>query len=249
MSELRFTCAYIAAKDVEETSPCGRPAMRREQGDARCLGHYAIEWLVRVYGRGTPQRTKSVYGYFFIVGLGVLLGGLIQSVTEIIKGTSPGVALIEATLYISLAGMFGGAALGFTTEHPLGGRLWLVSVPVSAVALILDGRSYLLGAVPSSGTRLTEIVHAFACFLIALFWISVWSIFLAQATGRYRLASCLSIFGDVLIVTVVVAGIGLVIVSGGTDNSLLLMLLIAFGVAISVGGIAHLKNLAMKIRV
>jgi hypothetical protein len=190
-----------------------------------------------------------VYGLFFTVWFVVTFISGVQSAMDLLAGNHRDYAAIETALYFSLAGASGGIALGFTLEHPLGGRLWATFAPMSSVALLLEGRSYLVGIAPPAASRLVDIATAFADFVLALAWLAGWLIFAMQSSGRYRLATYLTVFSEVIAAAVVLAGVGLALASHGTDSSLLVMLVVMIGLATVVRGVTRIKKLAKIIRV
>jgi hypothetical protein len=244
-----FTCSYTTAKDVEGTSPCGRRATRRERGESKCLGHRAIEWLIAAYGGGNPERARSTYGTFFTVMFFVVIASGVGQAKDLIAGHSGEYAAVQTGLSFSLAGIFGGTALGFVQENPLGGKLWLTFAPISSVLLLLVGRSILSGANPSSTSRLADVLLAFVNFVIAVGTLAGWLVFLLEYVGRYRWATALTIFCEILFVVVVVAGVALALATHGTDSSLLAMVAILITLAIVVRGVNRLKKLARILRV
>ncbi|MFZ4152011.1 hypothetical protein [Streptomyces pseudogriseolus] len=136
MSSLGFSCSYTKLRDVEDESPCGRPATRRAKGAPKCMGHWAGEHLMGMLG-GTEHARKT-----WLWAGGVLL-------CLAVWGTWAYSVTFTYYTYLTwaLAVFSAGLILVTGPEHPLGGSLTLVSAPVIGYAL-LSNSAALLGLNP-----------------------------------------------------------------------------------------------------
>jgi hypothetical protein len=249
MSGLGFTCSYTTAQDVEGTSPCGRRATRRDRGEPRCLGHRVVEWLVSVYSGSERDRARSIYGTFFFVIFVIGLVWSVQSGIDVLREGQPGDAVLKTIMFLSLAGAAGGYAISFGLEHPLGGRLWLTFAPVLSVTISLTAGDLLPNTDTPSTVSLKDTLTALVYFVVALAILGGWLVFLLVYAAKYRWATALSFVCEALTVVMVLGGVALALVSGGTENSMLIMSAVVIGLAVAVRGVTRLKKLAKILRV
>lgn len=132
MSGLGFSCSYTRLRDGEAGSPCGRPATRRTKGAPKCTGHWAVEHLMGTIARTEFARKVWWFASILLLAYGVL-GALVWS-----QSYSMYIYLTWALTVFSV-----GLLLTTSREHPLGGWLTLLSVPIIGLAVGSNGMTLL----------------------------------------------------------------------------------------------------------
>ncbi|TMQ92653.1 hypothetical protein ETD83_26805 [Actinomadura soli] len=243
MSSLAFTCSYTTAKDAEGTSPCGRRATGRK-GDPKCLGHWSVSWLMEVMG-GT-EHARRTYANYLLVAIGI-------SVALAVRGTFDGDTppLMTAGLYLQSL-FLGGVLLALELEHPIGGTSYLLLGPaVGAIDIIIgiDTLQQNPSARPGESANALGVLEGYFYIAVGFAIISMWSHFGLTYAAFDRLANLATLAWYMALVMLAVSAVATVVISGGSDWSLLTFVIVIAGVAIVARGITHIKKLVSKIRV
>lgn len=243
VTRLGFTCSYTKLKDVEKASPCGRRATRRKQGEPKCLGHWAVEYLMGVIGGTDHARKTWAVASGFLSYLGVVYLPLYWDLLTI----------YSLTMY-SLVLFSGGILLSCLREHPFGGIICLFSAVFASGLFLRSGglsfRYYLnsTAKIPAHSSRVLELFTSSVDVEIGFAFIMSLSGFVFLYTSEDRawmrftksFSSTLSIMAFLTMVAVVIA-------SGGMYAVMLPWIVVVL-IAIAVArGTPHLKNLAKEL--
>ncbi|MGW5052742.1 hypothetical protein [Actinokineospora sp. NPDC004072] len=147
MRDLGFPCAYTRAAGAGD--PCGRRATRRRHGEPKCLGHWAVDYLLTLAG-GTEHARKT----WAVASAALLL--LAAGSTWWLRGPT----IPHAVTAVLLTGAL---VVCFFWEHPAGGVAALVAALATAVVWARgSGFGYLLlnpdAPIPPGSTRTQQLL-------------------------------------------------------------------------------------------
>lgn len=246
MGELTYPCNYRPT-EPRATSWCRRRAARRERGDSKCLGHWAVEWLGESHGGAKLSRRTwtALYGVLTLSALGT--AG--QLVWDSLNGKAAEHAVLYVALCAAAAGLLGGITAALILEHALGGTFFLVFAPVlSAVALVL-GVSRLLDLPPGSTLMSTHVLTTAGILLWSLTAVSIWLNFVMHFRERFRWAVRMNLLAEVAIGGMVLTAVARAITSRGAESESVVYFAVVIGITVVLRGTKRIKDLVRRLRI
>lgn len=243
MSRLHFSCSHTKLKDVERASPCGRRATNRTQGEAKCMGHWVVDHLVRGIGGSEHARKTWVIASYLLLSLGV---DRVLRATDLSRLTTG----VLATLFSA------GLLVAFLSQHPFGGLLCLITAPLIGMKFVNTGgghgRYYLdsTHAVPEYSSRALELFVASVDLQVGLLFILASTgfafLYWHHDEAWMRFSAAASRF---LSVTICLSGILVAILSKGRYNGLLMWIAVIVVAVVVARGTRPFKTLATRFRI
>ncbi|WP_133852480.1 hypothetical protein [Labedaea rhizosphaerae] len=169
---------------------------------------------------------------------GALLGFTFVAVVGQLVTTVRGGMREPLAVDVLMLGLIGWSASAFTAlvwEHPLGGVVWVVAMPIAALALgwtattiwFGGADTFMLGTV--GGSRLGRALVALYAVVFAITAAIEWARFLMYLRARRRGRDYLGLLGYSLVGVVLLIVIVLAIASHGTESARLVYLSVALG--------------------
>ncbi|GAA4232646.1 hypothetical protein GCM10022254_33110 [Actinomadura meridiana] len=249
MRRFSFTCSYTRTTDVEGTSPCGRPATRRKHGDPKCLGHWAVHWLLSKMGPTAHARKTWAFVFW------VLFVSQSFTLLQVVLGRQDDSASVHPVAILFVVPYFGGVTLALALERAFGGTLYVLTAPLAGFAMALQNRGLLRGQLASASghgehnEKIVDLAGTIGFTAIGLVTIAVWVGFLLFYDGKPLGEALAMLAGILLMLMVIIAGIVLALMARGIGNDLLVGVGIGLGVLVVAGGIGPVKRLARRLQV
>ncbi|MFD0201078.1 MULTISPECIES: hypothetical protein [Saccharothrix] len=241
MRTLGFSCTYVRSADEDAGTSCGRRATRRRHGEAKCLGHWVVEYLLSIAGGTEHARKTWAVASFIMFILAVGSPWWLRTVT-----------LPHAIASVVLTG---GLLACFLWEHPLGGVACLVSATLTAPIWARgSGFKYYLfnpeAEIPANSTRARQLLATSLELQVALvFTFSVVGfaiLYFFNSRSETRFWRGLSFALGILVFLSVMV---LAVATGGRSAALVPWLVVVFAaIAVARGG-RFARKLAAILRV
>ena len=247
MTTLSFKCSH-AASFAEPAGPvCGRAAIQRACGDARCIGHCLVDYLVANWGSGLRAKQAARATTFFMAVLA--FAEVCHSVIAVFGGGDVVNSVLLLGYSVPLLIYMGSGYVALEYGSSISGRAWLVSAPVVAAAILLFSVFDPRVLWPASTSKLVGALETAGGVVAALYVLTTWLVFWTTFFGRRRRGVVLVLSAEILSAGYILAAIALAVVSAGEETDPLVILVVVLGIGVVVRATDRVARLVRRLQV